>query len=106
VKFKLGENLPAASATVLAGADRDADTVGVEGLAGAPDQDVVAAASADGRILISLDAGMADIRAYPPGRRLTPVTVRRGAQPPVRCSHRHQPTTSTSLPRTRPCSLT
>jgi predicted nuclease of predicted toxin-antitoxin system len=76
VKFKLDENLPAASATVLAGAGHDVDTVSAEGPAGAPDQDVVAAATANGRILISLDAGMADIRAYPPGSHAGIVVVR------------------------------
>ena len=32
-----------------------------------PDPDVVAAATAAGRILISLDRGLGDIRSYPPG---------------------------------------
>jgi Domain of unknown function (DUF5615) len=65
VKFKLDENLPASSAAVLASAGHDVDTVTAEGLTGAPDQDVVTAATAADRILISLDVGMADIRAYP-----------------------------------------
>jgi hypothetical protein len=42
------------------------DTVTEEGLIGAPDHDVVAAATAAGWILISLDRGLGDIRAYPP----------------------------------------
>ena len=67
MKFKLDENLPASSAAVLARAGRDVDTVTAEGLTGAPDRDVVVAATAEGRILISLDVGMGDIRAYPPG---------------------------------------
>ena len=67
MKFKLDENLPASSTDVLASAGHDADTVPAEGLTGAPDQDVVAAATAAGRILITLDQGMGDIRAYPPG---------------------------------------
>jgi len=48
----------------------DVDTVPGEHLAGRPDQgqDVAAAAStAAGRVLISLDVGLGDIRAYPPG---------------------------------------
>jgi predicted nuclease of predicted toxin-antitoxin system len=57
VKFKLDENLPASSAAILASAGDDVDTVADEALAGAPDQDVVAAATAAGRILISLDRG-------------------------------------------------
>lgn len=66
MKFKLDENLPASSAAILASAGHDADTVAAEGLTGAPDPDVVAATAA-GRILISLDVGLGDIRAYPPG---------------------------------------
>jgi predicted nuclease of predicted toxin-antitoxin system len=66
-EFKLDENLPASSAAILASAGHDVDTVADEAPAGAPDQDVVAAATAAGRILISLDRGLGDIRAYPPG---------------------------------------
>jgi len=67
MKFKLDENLPATATPVLAGAGHDVDTVIAEDLAGAPDEDVVAAATAAGRILISLDRGLGDIRSYPPG---------------------------------------
>jgi predicted nuclease of predicted toxin-antitoxin system len=67
VKFKLDENLPDSSASILASAGHDADSVRQEGMTGAPDPEVVAAATAAGRILISLDTGLADIRAYPPG---------------------------------------
>jgi len=47
-----------------------------EGLAGAADPDVVAAATAAGRILISPDAGLADIRANPPGGHVGIVVLR------------------------------
>jgi predicted nuclease of predicted toxin-antitoxin system len=67
VKFKLDENLPASAGTILAAAGHDVDTVIDEELGGAPDPAVVAAATADGRVLISLDRGLGDIRAYPPG---------------------------------------
>jgi predicted nuclease of predicted toxin-antitoxin system len=67
VKFKLDENLPASAASVLAAAGHDVDTVPGEHLAGRPDQDVVAASTAAQRVLISLDVGLGDIRAYPPG---------------------------------------
>lgn len=36
-------------------------------MAGAPDPDVVAAATGSQRILVTLDVGLGDIRAYPPG---------------------------------------
>jgi predicted nuclease of predicted toxin-antitoxin system len=67
VKFKLDENLPASSAAILADAGHDVDTVIHEDLTGAPDRAVVAAATAAGRVLISLDRGLGDIRSYPPG---------------------------------------
>jgi predicted nuclease of predicted toxin-antitoxin system len=67
VKFKLDENLPASAASVLAAAGHDVDTVPGEHLADRPDQDVVAASTAAQRVLISLDVGLGDIRAYPPG---------------------------------------
>lgn len=38
-----------------------------EGLAGDADLDVLAAATAAGRVLITLDRGLGDIRKYPPG---------------------------------------
>jgi predicted nuclease of predicted toxin-antitoxin system len=59
VKFKLDENLPASSSAILANAGHDVDTVADEELTGAPDQDVVAAATEAGRILISWTAGWA-----------------------------------------------
>jgi predicted nuclease of predicted toxin-antitoxin system len=76
VKFKLDENLPVSSAAILTSAGHDVDTVTEEGLVGAPDRDVVAAATAAGRILISLDRGLGDIRAYPPGSHAGIVVLR------------------------------
>ena len=65
MKFKLDENLPVSSTAILISAGHDVDTVTQEGLIGAPDRDVVTAATAAGRILISLDRGLGDIRTYP-----------------------------------------
>ena len=76
MKFKLDENLPASAAAILASAGHDADTVIAEHLAGASDPDVVTAASAVGRVLITLDRGMGDIRAYPPGSHAGIVVLR------------------------------
>jgi predicted nuclease of predicted toxin-antitoxin system len=67
VKFKLDENLPVSSAAILTSAGHDVDTVAQEGLTGGADRDVVAAATGAGRILISLDRGLGDIRSYAPG---------------------------------------
>jgi len=63
VKFKLDENLPVSSAAILTSTGHDVDTVTEEDLAGAPDRDVVTSATSAGRILISLDRGLGDIRA-------------------------------------------
>ena len=76
MKFKLDENLPVSSAAILTGAGHDVDTVTAEGLIGAPDREVVAAATMAGRILISLDRGLGDIRAYPPGSHAGIVVLR------------------------------
>ena len=75
MKFKLDENLPVSSAAIVTGAGHDADTVTEEGLVGAPDRDVVAA-TAEGRILISLDRGLGDIRTYPSGSHAGIVVLR------------------------------
>lgn len=76
MKFKLDENLPASATTILASAGHDVDTVPGEGLTGAPDPDVVSAATGAGRILVSLDVGLGDIRAYPPGSHAGIVVLR------------------------------
>jgi len=76
VKFKLDEKLPVSSARSLAKSGHDVDTVAAEGLTGAADPDVVAAAAAEERMLITLDRGMGDIRAYPPGSHAGIVVLR------------------------------
>lgn len=76
MKFKLDENLPASAAALLTKFGHDVDTVAAEGLTGAPDPDVVAAATAAGRVLITLDRGVGDVRAYPPGSHAGIVVLR------------------------------
>jgi predicted nuclease of predicted toxin-antitoxin system len=67
VRVKLDENLPVSLGNVLASHGHDVDTVLAEGRLGHPDPDVAAAAKTEERLLISLDEGFGDIRAYPPG---------------------------------------
>jgi predicted nuclease of predicted toxin-antitoxin system len=67
VKFKLDENLPLLVRQTLLSLGFDVHTVADEGLAGAPDQDVLKACVAEERVLITLDLDFSDIRAYPPG---------------------------------------
>ncbi len=54
MRFKLDENLPISSAPELTMLGHDVDTVGTEGLSGAADRVVVAAATAEGRVLINV----------------------------------------------------
>lgn len=63
--FKLDENLPLDLITDIGNFGHDADTVIAEGLRGAPDTAVMAAASAAGRILLTLDKGIANVRSFP-----------------------------------------
>ena len=65
--MKLDENLPRSAREVLIAVGHDVDTVGEEGLSGADDPRVVVAAAAAERLLITLDRGLGDVRAYPPG---------------------------------------
>ena len=67
MKVKLDENLPQSARDALVAAGHEVDTVTEEGLTGAPDPQVVQAATDAGRLLISLDRGLGDIRRYPPG---------------------------------------
>ena len=76
MKFKPGENLPASAAAILASAGHDVDTVPAEGLTGALGPDVVSAAAGAGRILVCVDVGLGDIRAYPPGSHAGIVVLR------------------------------
>ena len=59
MRFKVDENLPAEVAESLRASGHVADTVEDEGFPGAPDEKVVAASAADGRVLFTLDKGIA-----------------------------------------------
>ena len=65
MRFKVDENLPAEVAESLRASGHVADTVEDEGLRGAPDEKVVAASAADGRVLFTLDKGIANRLRYP-----------------------------------------
>jgi predicted nuclease of predicted toxin-antitoxin system len=65
VKFKIDENLPGELAAELRTLGHDADTVFDEGLAGVLDPDLMAAASSENRILLTLDKGIANLERYP-----------------------------------------
>lgn len=67
MKFKLDENLPRELEDDLLRVGHAADTVFSEGLAGAEDGVIVEAARASGRILMTLDKGIASLPKYPIG---------------------------------------
>jgi predicted nuclease of predicted toxin-antitoxin system len=66
MKFKIDENLPNEIAADLRAAGHEADTVFDEGLAGSPDPAIMARVQSEGRALLTMDKGIADIRLYPP----------------------------------------
>ena len=67
MRIKLDESVPVAARQALVQFGHDVDTVVDEGLQGASDRQVFAAAKREGRFLITLDRGFGDIRSYPPG---------------------------------------
>jgi predicted nuclease of predicted toxin-antitoxin system len=67
VKFKLDENMPADLATHLREAGHEVADVMEEELAGEDDRPVLAAATAEGRILLTFHLDFADVRHYAPG---------------------------------------
>ena len=67
LRLKLDENLSRHLREPIANLGHDVDTVLDEKLGGAPDSDVAEAARSDGRVLLTLDRWLADVRAYPPG---------------------------------------
>ena len=67
MKFKLDENMPTDLTTLLNQEEHDVSNVFEEGLAGQQDPPVLRAATAEGRILLTFDTDVADIRQYPPG---------------------------------------
>lgn len=66
MKFKVDEKLPTEIVADLRAAGHDADSVFDEGLAGAPDAAVMACVQAEGRAILTMDKGIADVRVYPP----------------------------------------
>ena len=66
MRFKVDENLPTEVAALLQVAGHDAVTVNDQAVGGARDPDIAALVQQEGRALITLDRGFADIRAYPP----------------------------------------
>ena len=83
MRLKFDENLPTGLAAELTGRGHDADTVIDEGLDGQPDPVVVAAATETGRMLVTLDRGIGDLRRYPPGSHAGVLVLRPASQDPA-----------------------
>lgn len=65
MKFKVDENLPNELAADLRNLGHGADTVFDESLTGAKDPVLMTAASSEGRILLTMDKGIANLQQYP-----------------------------------------
>jgi len=66
MRFKIDENLPIEIADALQQAGHNAETVFSEQLTGDDDENIAAVCRKEGRAIVTLDLGFADIRAYPP----------------------------------------
>lgn len=67
MKLKLDENLSRHLAPRVAAQGYDVSTAADEDLLGHPDYEVASAARAEGRIVLTLDVGFANLRDYPAG---------------------------------------
>ena len=68
MKFKIDENLPAEIADDLRALGHDAMTVVDQGMAGFDDARLMVRVEDESRVLMTMDKGIADVRAYPPHR--------------------------------------
>lgn len=80
MKFKADENSPEEAAKLLGDAGHDASTILDQSMGGEPDPDVASVCLTESRILVTLDLGFADIRAYPPERYPGLIVLRPGRQ--------------------------
>jgi predicted nuclease of predicted toxin-antitoxin system len=80
MKFKIDENLPGEVAADRRAAGHDAETIVEEGLTGAPDALVMQSVQQERRVLLTMDKGIGDIRAYPPAQFAGIVLFRPGTQ--------------------------
>lgn len=68
MRFKVDENLPVEVAIDLRERGHDADTVGDEGVAGAPDSRLAELLERERRALLTLDVDFGNLKRYPPER--------------------------------------
>ena len=68
LRFKLDENIPGEAVALLQDAGHDVHTALEQQLGGSPDDRLFGACQGEARVLVTLDRGFGDIRAYPPAR--------------------------------------
>ncbi len=68
MRIKLDENLPSSLAAELTELGHNADTIVQEGLGGVNDTEVLQAAIANDRFLVTHDLDFSDVRKFQPGR--------------------------------------
>ena len=66
MKLKLDENLPESLIPLFSRAGHDASPATSQGLGGQADSRIAQVCRQETRVLVTLDSGFADIRAYPP----------------------------------------
>ena len=66
MKFKLDENLPVEPLDDLRAAGHEAESVPAERLTGAEHSVLLDHVRREGRVLLTMDKGIGDVRAYPP----------------------------------------
>jgi len=77
---KLDENVPDSVAAILREAGHDVAFARDERLAGVPDDRLLLVASSEGRVLVSLDRGLANVIQHPPLNTAGIVVLRLGEQ--------------------------
>jgi predicted nuclease of predicted toxin-antitoxin system len=68
MRLKTDENLPQSVVKLCRDAGHDVQTILDEHLSGSNDAAVLAAATRESRVFVTLDKDFSDIRAYPPGQ--------------------------------------
>ena len=76
MRFKIDENLPSSLSTLLEDNLLEFETVYTEELSGKPDEKVMEACRREGLVLITLDIGFANQKAYPAGSHPGVIVVR------------------------------
>lgn len=81
----MDENLPHSAADLLKSAGHDVEEAVEEGLGGARDSKLLGACQQEGRVFVTLDKGLADIRTYRPADYAGIVLLRVAISKPRAC---------------------